>query len=526
MNLALVLFLTDINLRPPVPAGWTKVRPGADLENKCRTASLGLSHPEPEGQPVEYEAIETLRDRHPSWRLLRATNAPLALSFLGRFFVEDNHGSTPSGDLASALDDELWRLNSADPEQPRYPRAAIDYLEDWAATEAGWLRRFYPLGSDEVHYDATPAFEKAYAWVTSLQVRPFVGTESRLHTIVDLLRQIVHGAETDPDVRLAELHRRRDEIDREIADVEAGRIKVLDSTALRDRYQQVASTARELLSDFREVEENFRALDRAARERIASWEGGKGDLLAELVESRADISGSDQGRSFQAFYDLLLSEVRQDELADLLSRVQAQDEVDADRRLRTIHHDWSEAAERTQQTVRQISEQLRRFLDDQIWLENRRVLDLVRSVEAVALSCRETSPTLGLHVDEPGIDIALPFERPLYDARPAARVDSLVDPDADEYVDVTALFGQTFVDHARLAGNIRSVVPERSSAFLGDIVELYPIEQGAAEIVGYLALTDDDIEVSMDEDEETVLDYVDGEVVRRARLPRVTVSRR
>ena len=168
-------------------------------------------------------------------------------------------------------------------------------------------------------------------------------------------------------------------------------VSTLTPAALRDRYQQFAGTARDLLSDFREVEENFRPLDRAARERIAGWEGGKGELLAELVGSRADISGSDQGRSFQAFYDFLLSEARQDELSELLARVQRLTEIDADERLRTIHHDWSEAAERTQQTVRQISEQLRRFLDDQVWLENRRVLDMVRAVEAAALGCRGTS---------------------------------------------------------------------------------------------------------------------------------------
>lgn len=475
---------------------------------------------------MEHADVERMRDRHPAWRLLRAGNAPLVLTFLGRFFVEDNHGATPAPVLAAALDDDLYALNATDPVNPRYPKAAGDYLEDWAHAEARWLRRFYPLGSDEVHYDATPAFEKAYAWVTSLGVRPFVGTESRLHTVVELLRQIVHGAETDPEARLAELRRRREAIDREIAEVEAGNMQVLGATALRDRYQQFAATARELLSDFREVEENFRNLDRAARERIAAWEGSKGDLLAELIGSRTDITGSDQGRSFQAFYDFLLSETRQDELASLLSRAQALDEVDADRRLRTIHHDWSDAAERTQQTVRQISEQLRRFLDDQVWLENRRVVDLVRAVEAAALACRDIPPAFGLEVDEPGVEIALPFERPLYDARPTADVDSLLDPDADEAVDVTALFDQAFVDQARLADNVRAVVPERGSALLSDIVGLYPIEQGAAEIVGYLALTDDDLDVAVDEQDETVIDYVDGDAVRRARLPKVTVTRR
>jgi hypothetical protein len=475
---------------------------------------------------VEYEEIASLRDRHPAWRLLRASNAALVLSFLGRFFVEENHQATSADVLVSALDEELYALNSGDPEQPRHPRIAAAYLDDWASTESGWLRRFYPLGSDQVHYDATPAFEKAFGWVTGLRTRAFVGTESRLHTVVDLLRQIVHGTETDPEVRLAELRRRREAIDQEIAEVEAGTMTVLDGAALRDRYQQFAATARELLSDFREVEENFRALDRASREQIAAWDGSKGDLLADLVGSRADINGSDQGRSFQAFYDFLLSEARQDELSALLAQVQSLDQVEADRRLLTVHHDWSEAAERTQRTVRQISEQLRRFLDDQVWLENRRVIDLVRSIEVAALACRTSPPQTGLEIDEPGIPIALPFERPLYDAGPAARVDSLLAPADEDSVDVGTLLGQSFVDQGRLAGNIRSVVPQRSSALLSDIIDLFPLEYGAAEIVGYLALAEEDLEVTMDESDEVVVEYRDRDAVRRARLPKVTVTRR
>lgn len=474
---------------------------------------------------MDHQSFEDLRDRHPAWRLLRAGNAALVLSFVGQHFVDSHRGATPASVLSVALEDALYSLN-IEPDEPRYPKRPLDYLDDWSADGAGWLRRFYPLGSDEVFYDATPAFEKAYAWVTSLPVRSFVGTESRLQTVVELLRQIVHGSETDPEVRLIELHRRRDEIDREIASVTAGEISVLDPTALRERYQQFAGTARELLADFREVEENFRKLDRSAREKIASWTGSKGDLLAELVGDRTSIAGSDQGRSFQAFYDLLLSETRQNELSTLLSHVQHLEAVDADQRLRTIHHDWSDAAERTQQTVRQISEQLRRFLDDQVWLENRRVLDLVRAIEAAALAVRAGPPDLGLSVDRPGIEVALPFERPLYNTQPRVEVDSLLDPDADRDVDVGALFDQTFIDQARLASHIRDVVPAHSTTTLDDILALYPIEQGAAEIIAYLTIAEDDIEIALDETEEMHIDYSDGQTHRRARLPKVTVTRR
>ncbi len=480
---------------------------------------------------MDYPAIDALRERHPAWRLLRAGNATLILSFLGEFFVEDNRGACPASEVAAALDDQLHAHNAelADGgEEVRFPREARAYLEEWAATDAGYLRRFYPPGDDEVHYEVTPAFEKAYGWVTSLRGRSFVGTESRLHTVVELLRQIVHGTEVEPEVRLAELRRRRGELDAEIAAVEAGVVTLLDATAVRDRYQQLAATARELLADFREVEENFRLLDRAAREKIAAWDGSKGELLADLVGSRSQIAGSDQGRSFQAFYDFLLSEARQAELTDLLAKVTALDAVQADPRIRGIHHDWSEAADRAQRTVRQISEQLRRFLDDQVWLENRRVLDLVRAVESAALERRDSPPAFGLTVDQPGIEIALPFERPLYQPPAAVEVESRVAAPTED-VDTELLFAQTFVDQVRLAEIIRTALPENSSALLSDVIAMHPIEQGAAEIVGYLALGDEDVAVEMDDSDETLLEYADPtdpDVTKRARLPKVTVRRR
>jgi hypothetical protein len=133
-----------------------------------------------------------------------------------------------------------------------------------------------------------------------LRERSFVGTESRLNTIVDLLRQIVFGTETDPDERIGELRRQRDGIDEQIARVEAGELDLLDESAVRDRYQQFSATARELLADFREVEENFRKLDRRLREKIAGWQGGKGELLDDVLGSRESIAGLHRRARHQA----------------------------------------------------------------------------------------------------------------------------------------------------------------------------------------------------------------------------------
>ena len=217
---------------------------------------------------LAYATLEQLRQTHPAWRLLNSPHAPLVASFLQRVFVAPNLRVMAQADLAEALEDELFGLRERLGAQV-FPKAALEYLNDWAASDKGWLRKFYAQGSDEPQFDLTPATERAINWLGSLSQRQFVGTESRLLTLFDLLKQMSEGSQTDPLARLDELQKRRDEIDAEMARVRDGDIDLLDDTALKDRFQQFMQIARELLSDFREVEQNFQGLDRRVRERIA-----------------------------------------------------------------------------------------------------------------------------------------------------------------------------------------------------------------------------------------------------------------
>jgi len=475
------------------------------------------------------DEIAWLRDNSPAWRLLRAENAPLVLSFLHQVFVADNLRSISATELASRLDDELYALNQRDSDLGgrRFPKSAKAYLDDWAAPDVGWLRKYYPDGTDEPHYDATPAVEKALQWIQSLREREFIGTESRLKVIFELLRQIVFGTETDPGRRLAELHRQREAIDEQIARIETGNMPMLDETAVRDRYQQFAGTARELLADFREVEENFRKLDRQLREKIAGWHGGKGELLDDVLGSRESIAGSDQGRSFQAFYGFLLSQARQEELAGLLDRVHSLAGIaERNSRLRHVHHDWLDAAERTQATVRQLSDQLRRFLDDQVWFENRRVIDVLRSIEASALQLRGAQ-NIGVttELDAPSPAIRLPMERPLYAPVTKARISSEDVRDADEDTDPAALFDQVHVDPVPLAAGVREALRGQPTVGLRELVAQRPIQQGLAELVTYLSLKDETFRIVYDEGRREKIGWTEEGGSRVVSLPRVSYAR-
>lgn len=483
----------------------------------------------PPSMSLDYTTLDTLRRKHPAWRLLLADSAPLVASFLARVFIAPNVRVMAQADLVEALEDELFALRErlgAD----AFPRRAQDYLDDWAGNERGWLRKFYPAGSDEPHFDLTPATEKAIAWLTSLGERTFVGTELRLLTVFELLRQMVAGSETDPQARLRELHRRRDELDGEIARIRDGDLPLLDDTALKDRFQQLMSLARELLADFREVEHNFRGLDRRVRERIALWDGARGALLDDILGERDAIADSDQGRSFRAFWDFLMSQARQEELSALLDQVlqlAPVAELAPDPRLRRVHYDWLEAGEHTQRTVAQLSQQLRRFLDDQAYLENRRIMDLLHGIEAHAVTLRDAMPQGEFtRIADTAAGIELPMERPLY--RPAQRP-QIADrvPEAGEVaLDAGALFSQVVIDKARLARHLRQALQDRPQITLRELLDRHPLQQGLAELVAYLQLAGDR--------PRTVFDEASSEPVRwqtadggwkMAELPRVIFVR-
>ncbi len=481
----------------------------------------------------DFSTLDLLRQSHPAWRLLRSDHAPLVASFLQRVFIVPNVRVMAQADLAESLEDELFALRES-LGSDAFPKSALEYLNDWASTEKGWLRKFYVQGSDEPNFDLSPPTEKAITWLATLTQRSFVGTESRLLTLFELLKQMSEGSESDPQTRVAELHKRRDEIDREIEQILSGDIPLLDNTALKDRFQQFTQLARELLSDFREVEHNFRGLDRRMRERIALWQGSKGTLLEEIMGERDAISDSDQGRSFRAFWDFLMSSRRQEELSALLERVLALPpviELKPDSRTRRVHYDWLEAGEHTQRTVAQLSQQLRRFLDDQAWLENRRIMDILHGIETKALAVRESQPSgVMMDIADTAADIELPMERPLHTPSIKPQIADIVLEEGDIDIDAGALYSQVVIDKVQMVRHIRHALQDRSQVTLRELCEIQPLQHGLAELVAYLQLAGDTFKAVVDEEVTDEIfwrrDESDGlEHAKRARLPRVIFVR-
>ena len=97
---------------------------------------------------LDFNTLDFMRQNHPAWRLLNSPNAPLVASFLHRAFIDPNERIIAQADLVEKLEDVLFTLREQIGAES-YPRSALEYLNDWAGNDKGWLRKFYRQGSDE-----------------------------------------------------------------------------------------------------------------------------------------------------------------------------------------------------------------------------------------------------------------------------------------------------------------------------------------------------------------------------------------
>ncbi|MDO5096685.1 MAG: DUF3375 domain-containing protein [Peptostreptococcaceae bacterium] len=470
---------------------------------------------------MTYESLKNLREHHPAWRLLASDNASFILSFFYKEFVLPNHRKLPEHILISKLENHMELI----PHIRDNNKRAKDYLVEWSDDSFGWLRRFYPKNEEEIHYDLSSSAEKAIEWLLSLKPESFIGTESRLIMVFDLLEQIISGTQTDPELKLKELEKKKEQLEKEIELVKKGDIRNLEPTQIKERFLQASHMAREILSDFRAVEQNFRELNRDMREKIAKWDRSKGELIGDYFSEQNDIYQSDQGRSFDAFFNFIMSSDARthfDETIEELKKIETLSNIVEQSGMEDIVSDWLEGSNQVWNTVETMSEQLRRYVDESYLDEEKRINQLIKNIEIKALELRgELLKQNILEIDEVKADIRLPMDRNLFS--PPRKVE-LLDEDIDygtaqETED--SLYSHIYVDKEKLIANIRRELMHRNEIGLGEIIKKYPLKYGLTELTSYFALGQK-VKLKSEDGQYEYIEYENLESERvRAKIPKI-----
>ena len=303
--------------------------------------------------------VDWILENNKTLTLFKKDNASLIISFLYQSFKVKNKSSYLSNDLISNLSDCLFKINNDnDSRKERFPMEAKFYLDNWA--KEGFLRQTY-IREDAV-FELTPATEKALNWLTELNKPEFVGAESRLLQIFDLLSEISIKSSDDIELRKSELLKEKAKIDDELFKIQGGEYEKFDARLIKEKFSLLEESVGKLLSDFRQIEENFRSLNTKAREDQIKKNLTKGKYLKELFLDQDIIMNTPQGKSFEAFYDFLMNPGKQDELDELIDKILSLDElkeVKNNNQIGMLKENLVDSGDKVNKTTRSLSVSLR-----------------------------------------------------------------------------------------------------------------------------------------------------------------------
>ncbi len=129
-------------------------------------------------------------------------------------------------------------------------------IKDW--TDRGFLTN-YQNEEGEIIYELSSHSNKVIDWIESLKKEDYIGTESKFKTLFSQLKELVEYSNEDREKRIELLRQRKEEIERQIERLEMGEeVEVYEDYQIEPRFNSLNKMAKELLSDFKEVDDNFK----------------------------------------------------------------------------------------------------------------------------------------------------------------------------------------------------------------------------------------------------------------------------
>ena len=442
--------------------------------------------------------VQTLNNS-PSVKLLKMRNAEFFLTFVTSVFDEqmaireerlhmllENRLDSQNEQI---VDDDVDIQTLAESNETKAKRL----IKDW--TEKGFFTN-YQNEDGEIIYEISSHTSKVIDWMMSLKKEEYIGTESKFKTLFSQLKELVEFSNEDREKRLEILKQKKEDIERQIERLEMGEeIEVYEDYQIEPRYNNLNKLAKELLSDFKEVDDNFKEIIKQIYKRQTDNEGKK-NILSYFFDAYAELKDSQQGKSFYAFWEFLLSSELQkewDELTDLLYKTLAERNIASkDKFLKDIKKHLFDAGEKVSKTNDRMSEKL-----SQIIINNNSNIQatkqVINDIKKLLLNTTQNKERNNASLSYEVVELKLPLERQL-NLTPKQEVEyKNVPTEASlgitELERLDKLYNHHQIDRKILRKRIDMILRGNAQTTLAEVIEQNNgIEKGLSELFGYIAI--------------------------------------
>ena len=477
--------------------------------------------------------LDTLRNS-PSVALLRARNCGIITEFLAEVF-----GDMPAvshENIHSLLAEYLNSHEFEDEEESdilytdTYEEKASKYIRNW--TDSGFLTN-YRNEDGEIYFELSSHSSKVLDWLAGLKQEEYIGTESKFKSIISQLRELVEYTNEDREKRLQLLVDKKMEIEHQIQQLQMGEdIKVFEEYEIVPRFQQINKLAKELLTDFKDVDDNFKNIIKEIYQKQIDPTLKKGGILQYTFDALDELKSSSQGKSFYAFWEFLLAREMQSELDTLITdlfRTLKEKNIDGgDTFLQNMVEYLYESGRKVYQTNDKMADKLSRIIRENEISRSDVSKRLVQEIKntLIEISKKGQKPDVSLSVDD-GMEISIPFDRKItFEQNESTEYDSIPETETLSIEDLGELgkvFSNVYVDRKILVKNIRETMKGKSQVTLLDVVEQFPLKQGLPELFAYFGALGQFQHKTVNEEKRQAIVF-DHQNNKRIRIPEVIIS--
>jgi hypothetical protein len=435
----------------------------------------------------------------PSVELLRLRNREMIIDFLVNTFIRQSVISSENIHVQLADFLEYKQVENDDDSKislfDTYEDKAKKYILHW--TNKGFLTN-YPDEQGEVFYELSADTSKVIDWLASLKKEEFVGTESKFNNILNQLKELVEFTNEDTEKRIQLLEEKKLDIEQQIQRIKTGEdVKVFEEFEIVPRFNQLNQSAKELLSDFKEVEDNFKEITKGIYQKHSDGSLTKSDILTFTFDALDELKDSPQGKSFYAFWSFILNPDLQNKWESLTKELYNTLEQKAipanDSFLKGMKNHLYNSGRKVYKANDKMAEKLSRIIRENESSNSEATKKIIQDIkkQLVEIS-KKKKPEISFEL-ETYIEINIPFERKLtneqsetvtYTNKPI-----IADDDITSSEHLEKLFAQSNIDKSLLRKRIKNILLEKSQTTILDVIENYGgLEKGLPELFGYIGI--------------------------------------
>jgi hypothetical protein len=223
------------------------------------------------------------------------------------------------------------------------------------------------------------------------------------------------------------------------------------------------------------------------------------EIVGHLLDSHDALRDSEQGQSFFAFWNLLLSGDRQQQFQEQVDQVVALAGMSNDHRsnqlLRRLISHLLREGEKVVESHQRMSTNLRRVLDTTHLNERRQVGELLQAIRNAALKLRDTPPEGDefFHIED-FPDVFTTMSRPLWQAPESVALTGDIENDTEELgLDELRRFRNLpQIRLEKLRRNVTTCLQREKTVTLQHVLDVFPPRHGMMEVAGYIVVAAND----------------------------------